>query len=96
MSTLIDLAARQVFRLAVARENGDDNAERQARAIILDTAAAVDHAAFPELVAGTIALVLLGDSRIENFEMAQLMARRAIANMLPELLAPPVVEGGHG
>jgi hypothetical protein len=95
MHPLIELASRQVFALAVARESGDDTGERKARAIILDSAAAVDHAAFPEMLAGTIALVLLQDSRIEDFEMAQLMARRAIANMLPEL-APSFVEGGHG
>ena len=95
MSTLIELASRQVFRLAVARENGDDAVERQARAIILDSAAAVDHAAFGELVAGEVALVLLEDSRITDFATAQLMARRAIANMLPELLVPTVVEGGR-
>jgi hypothetical protein len=93
-ANLIELASRQVFRLAVARENGDDSGERQARAIILDTAAAVDHPAFCELVAGEIALVLLGDPRIENFEYAQLMARTAIRNMLPEL-APSFVEGGR-
>jgi hypothetical protein len=91
---LIELASSQVFRLAVARENGDDDAARQARAIILDSAAAVDHPGFLEMVAGEIAVTLLQDSRIENFEYAQLMARTAIRNMLPELM-PSFVEGGR-
>jgi hypothetical protein len=94
MNTLIAIASRQVFRLAVARESGDDSGERQARAIILDTAAAVDSAGFLEMVAGEVAITLLQDSRIENFEYAQLMVRRAIAAMLPELM-PSFVEGGR-